>query len=58
MTKLDPDETSPAPSRLRWVFGWVAIPGAIVMALFLAGVHVGARHPAMWLSRAMLWLFG
>jgi hypothetical protein len=58
MTKPDEDETASPPSRVRWLVGWVLIPGAIVSSLFLAGVHVGARHPDMWLSRAMLWLFG
>lgn len=57
MTKPEPSETSRAPSRLRWVLGWVAIPATIVLALFLAGVHVGARHPDLWLSRFMMWLF-
>lgn len=58
MTKLEQAETSPAPSRLRWVLGWVVLPATIVLALFLAGVHVGARHSDMWLSRAVLWLLG
>ncbi|NVB38432.1 hypothetical protein G6O69_11370 [Pseudenhygromyxa sp. WMMC2535] len=43
--------------KLRWLLGWVVIPGSILLALFLAGVHVGARDPEMWLSRLMLWLF-
>jgi hypothetical protein len=58
MTKLDQAETSSKPNRVRWLIGWVAIPALIVLALFLTGVHVGARHPDMALSRAMLWLFG
>jgi hypothetical protein len=57
MSKLEPSETSRAPGRLRWVLGWVAIPATLVLLLFLAGVHVGARHPGMWLSRFMMWLF-
>jgi hypothetical protein len=43
------------PSKLRWLLGWVLIPGSIIALLFLAGVHVGARHPGMWLSRLTLW---
>lgn len=57
MTKPVPVETPRAPSRLRWVLGWVAIPATIMLALFLAGVHVGARHPDMALARFMTWLF-
>lgn len=45
-------------SRLRWLLGWVVIPGSLLAALFLSGVHVGARNPQMWLSRLMTWLFG
>jgi hypothetical protein len=44
-------------SKLRWLFGWVIVPLLLLGALFLAGVHVGARHPQMWLSRATLWMF-
>jgi hypothetical protein len=36
----------------------VAVPVVIVLTLFLAGVHVGARHPELWLSRLMVWLLG
>lgn len=44
-------------SKLRWLLGWVIVPLLLLAALFLAGVHVGARHPQMWLSRATLWMF-
>lgn len=43
-------------SRLRMLLGWVVVPGLILAGLFLAGVHVGARHPQMGLSRAVLWV--
>lgn len=45
------------PSRLRWLIGWVVVPLGLIAALFLAGVHVGARHPQMWMSRAVMWVF-
>jgi hypothetical protein len=45
------------PSKLRWVLGWVVIPVLLLGSLFLAGVHVGARYPQMWLSRTTLWMF-
>lgn len=45
-------------SKLGWVLGWVVIPGSLIALLFLGGVHVGARHPGMWLSRLTLWALG
>jgi hypothetical protein len=44
-------------SKLGWLLGWVVIPLLLLGSLFLAGVHVGARHPQMWLSRTTLWMF-
>ena len=46
-----------APGKLRWLIGWVLVPVGFVATLFLSGVHVGARHPDMWMSRAVLWMF-
>lgn len=43
--------------KLRWVFGWIIVPLLIVGVLFGSGVHVGARHPDMWMTRAVLWVF-
>lgn len=51
-------ELTPTQRRVRWLIGWVLVPGSLLLALFLVGVHVGARHPDMALSRLMLWLFG
>jgi hypothetical protein len=45
-------------SKLRWLLGWVLIPLLLLGSLFLAGVHVGAVYPQMWLSRTTLWMFG
>lgn len=44
-------------SKLGWVLGWIVAPLLVLGCLFGLGVHVGARHPQMWLSRATLWLF-
>ncbi|WP_157595178.1 hypothetical protein [Plesiocystis pacifica] len=44
--------------RMRWLLGWVIIPGSLLGLLFAWGVHVGARHPDMWLARALSWMFG
>jgi hypothetical protein len=54
MTKGEPTRRS----KLRWVLGWIVLPGTLLAALFFAGVHVGARHPEMGLSRLLLWMFG
>ncbi len=44
--------------KLRWVLGWILLPATIIAALFLSGVHVGARYPDMALSRLLLKVFG
>ncbi|MEE9383506.1 MAG: hypothetical protein V3V08_08850 [Nannocystaceae bacterium] len=41
---------------LRNVLGWVVLPGALAGGLVLLGVHVGANHGDMWLSRLVKWL--
>jgi hypothetical protein len=56
--KPEVDEAEGGGGRLRWLLGWVLIPGSLLAALFLSGVHVGARNPDMWLSRFVTWLFG
>ncbi len=45
------------PSSLRWLGGWVLLPGLLLGLLFLAGMHVGARHPELWFVRGFVWLF-
>jgi hypothetical protein len=49
--------TDKPSGKLGWVLGWVLVPLVLLGVLFLAGVHVGARHPQMWLSRATLHMF-
>lgn len=49
---------SEGPGKLRWVLGWIVLPGTIIAALFLAGVHVGARGPDRPLARLLLKMFG
>jgi hypothetical protein len=57
LEKKDDAETEEAGGgRFRWLLGWVVVPGALLGALFLAGVHVGANHPDMWLSRLIAWI--
>lgn len=54
----DAKQSSRREGKLRWVLGWIVLPGTIISALFLTGVHVGARHPDMGLSRLLLKVFG
>ena len=42
--------------RLRWIVGWVGVPGTVITSIFVAGVHVGANYPDMWLSRLIAWI--
>jgi hypothetical protein len=60
-----PSRPAPAPEpnaegggKLRWVLGWIVLPGTIIAALFLSGVHVGARAPERGLPRLLLKVFG
>ena len=41
---------------LGWLVGWLLVPALVVGALFAAGVHVGAQHPDMLLTRGVLWV--
>jgi hypothetical protein len=53
------DSSEPrSPGKLRWVLGWIVLPGSIIAALFLSGVHVGARRPDQGLARLLLKAFG
>jgi len=50
------DESPPAEgSLLRWLMGWVVLPGAVVAGIFGAGVLVGAHFSELWLTRAIVW---
>ena len=46
------------PGKIAWIIGWILVPGLVIGGLFLAGVHVGARHPDMFLTRGVLWMTG
>ncbi len=60
MPEQKPAQADSPPKRdgkLRWVLGWIVLPGTLLAGLFLAGVHVGARHPDRVLARTLLKLF-
>jgi hypothetical protein len=52
-------EAAERPSTwTQWLLGWVVAPGAFVGALFAVGVHLGARGPDAWYTRAAVWVAG
>lgn len=57
-SKSASEPASAKHGKLRWVLGWIVVPGTLIAALFLAGVHVGARRPDGGLARMMLKVFG
>lgn len=51
-----PAEPEAPRSRLRWVVGWVLVPGAIIGVLFGSGVLLGAHFHDSWVTRAIVWI--
>ena len=50
------EEDEVREGRLRWLVGWLVLPGTVISSIFLAGVHVGANYPDMWLTRLIAWI--
>jgi hypothetical protein len=48
------DETKHGP--LRWVLGWIVLPGAVIGAIIGAGAIVGAHFHDSWFTRAIVWV--
>ena len=42
-------------SFLRWLVGWVLIPGFVIAVIVATGAYVGANHPNSWITRAVMW---
>lgn len=51
-----PAEAPSSGGIVRWIAGWILAPGAVVGAIFGAGVFVGAHHPEGTLTRAIVWV--
>ena len=50
------EEKGGSRSRLSWILGWVALPGAVLGGLFGGGVLVGANFHDSWFTRAFVWV--
>lgn len=51
-----PAEGQARPSRVRWLVGWVLVPGTIIGVIFGGGALVGAHFHDSWLARAIVWI--
>jgi hypothetical protein len=49
-------EDGKRPGPLRWVLGWIVLPGSVVGAIFGAGALVGAHFHDSWFTRAIVWV--
>ena len=49
-------EEGKSPGPLRWVLGWIVLPGSVVGAIFGAGALVGAHFHDSWFTRAIVWV--
>jgi hypothetical protein len=48
------DETKRGP--LRWVLGWIVLPGAVIGAIIGGGALVGAHFHDSWFTGAIVWV--
>lgn len=44
------------PGKLRWILGWVVLPGTVVGAIFGGCALVGAHFHDSWFTRAVVWV--
>lgn len=49
-------EEGKSPGPIRWVLGWIVLPGTVVGAIFGAGALVGAHFHDSWFTRAIVWV--
>ena len=55
--KGDDQEGEPKrEGKLRWVLGWVVLPGTVIGGIFGGGVVVGAHFHDSWFTSAIVWL--
>lgn len=51
-----PAEGQASWSRVKWLVGWVLVPGTILGVIFGGGALVGAHLHDSWLARAIVWI--
>jgi hypothetical protein len=42
--------------KLRWILGWVVLPGTLIGGIFGGGALVGAHFHESWFTRAIVWI--
>lgn len=52
----DGEEEDAPESKLRWILGWIVVPGVVLGGIFGLGVHLGANYPESWFTRFVLWV--
>lgn len=56
-TGMEPSAEEAEPSgKLRFVMGWVVLPGSVLGFIVGLGAHWGARHPDAWFVSAVKWV--
>ena len=54
--KADGEGDPKKGGALSFLFGWIALPGAVLGGLFGLGVFLGVNGPDAWYTRFVRWL--
>jgi hypothetical protein len=49
-------EEAPKTGPVRWILGWIVLPGTVIGAIFGGGAMVGAHFHDSWFTRAIVWV--
>ena len=52
----DEDGETKPEGRVKWVLGWVVLPGTVIGLIFGGGALVGAHFHESWFTRAIVWV--
>ena len=58
LRKKDEEQDTQKRSPLRWLIGWVVVPGLAIGGIFGTGLHLGANNPDAWYTEVVLWVAG